>query len=308
MRDHYRLLGLQPSATAEELAVCLGGAPRDAEHDEAREVLLDPERRAAYDRSHANLRALTRVRARLDLESGPRWAPVREGGFGLAAVESRELRGRTREQVAALGARLDACERREEWLARLTPGSLLELAGLLGIVTMAVLLWRLDLGVDAEEGFRRHGGMAGEVRGGQARRWGVADPDPSPVIPLPPTGVLARRRPPGEQAVRVELGPRAGAPDAFVKLVSLADGGLELSAVIRAGERLEVDLEPGAYDLRYALGESWYGQAELFGPGTRLAAAPEALDTRVARPGQVFEFPVVTGGRIEERSLTRRDF
>jgi hypothetical protein len=308
MRDLYRLIDLPASATAEELAARLARLPEGEPYDEAREVLLDPERRAAHDRSQATLAALARVRARLDLEPGERWRAAREGGHGVPDHEARALRAETLERVAEVGAVLDRRERRAEWRARVTPGGVFELLGLVGIVLMAALLWTLDLGADTEEGFRRFGGVSGEERGPQARRWGVADPAPRAALPQPATGVLARRRAPGDDALRVVLAPRPGAPDAFVKLVSVADGALELTAVVRAGERLEVDLAPGAYDLRYALGESWYGRSELFGAATTFGAAPRALDTAVARPGELFEFPVVLEGEIAERPLTRAEF
>jgi hypothetical protein len=108
--------------------------------------------------------------------------------------------------------------------------------------------------------------------------------------------------------MRVTLAPRIGAPHALVRLVALDDGHLELVALVRSGERLEVELPPGEYDLRYALGETWYGRSELFGARTTFGAALEAVDTRVLAPGAVLEFPAVVAGEIAERPLSRREF
>lgn len=182
------------------------------------------------------------------------------------------------------------------------------------ILVTVVLLFTLDLGIDLKQGFERFGGGTGEVRGPQARDWGVAQPAFADALPLPETGVLARRRAPRQGAARVTLLRREGAPHAFVKLLLPETGELELTAFVRAGESLEVALAPRVYELRYAVGETWFGSAELFGAATRFAAASERLDARGdGGPGeavapQTLEFPTSVDGQLQERPLLRRDF
>lgn len=205
-------------------------------------------------------------------------------------------------------------ERRRQLLDEAKPSRAFEFVVAGAIVLTVVLLFTLDLGLDLKQGFERFGGGTGEVDGSQARNWGVAEPAFAEALALPETGVLARRRAAPQVAVLVTLLPRKGAPHAYVKLVTPGSGELELAAFVRSGDSLEVALAPGTYELRYALGETWFGGGELFGAATRFAVAGEALDIRgVGGPGvsvapRTFEFPRLLDGDVKDRPLLRRDF
>lgn len=85
MKDLYKRLGLDESATADAIreapaSPVTAGATRDDETRSAAEfVLLDPRRRAVYDRNRRVLVTIGQLRSRLGLNLKPFWS---RGGFG----------------------------------------------------------------------------------------------------------------------------------------------------------------------------------------------------------------------------------
>ena len=67
MRDLYLKLGIERSASAEEVAAALDLRPEMSVYAP---ILLDMEKRAAYDRAHAALSAIGELRQQLGLNSG----------------------------------------------------------------------------------------------------------------------------------------------------------------------------------------------------------------------------------------------
>lgn len=80
---------------------------------------------------------------------------------------------------------------------------------------------------------------------------------------------------------------------------------------LRAGETLETSVPLGAYNLRYANGDTWYGEKELFGPTTRCA---EAEGTFVFSTngnyaeGHEIELIKQVGGNLETDPIPLSDF
>lgn len=87
MKDLYKRLGLDNAATEDAVhdalaAPAVAGRPIDSEIRAAAElVLLDPRRRAVYDRNRQVLVTIGQLRARLGLNLKPFWSRGRFGDF-----------------------------------------------------------------------------------------------------------------------------------------------------------------------------------------------------------------------------------
>src|SRR3954469_19924769 len=85
MKDFYKRLGLDDDATADAIRGALvapaepARAPDAATRVAAEFVLLDPRRRAVYDRNRRVLVTIGQLRSRLGLNLKPFWS---RGGFG----------------------------------------------------------------------------------------------------------------------------------------------------------------------------------------------------------------------------------
>jgi len=80
MRDLYRKLGLEPTATRDEIAAALEKHP---ELEAYSAILLDDDRRSLYDRSHHVLKLIGTLRFRLDLDKSDTWFIERHSDFAI---------------------------------------------------------------------------------------------------------------------------------------------------------------------------------------------------------------------------------
>ena len=78
---------------------------------------------------------------------------------------------------------------------------------------------------------------------------------------------------------------RTGDAPALVKLVSTADPARCLAVYVRAGESATVHVGDGNYVLRYATGNKWYGEKELFGSSTQCRSVDTVLCFSTDRTG-----------------------
>ena len=84
MKDLYKRLGLDPSASPEQVRAAIespAGAVEPADLESARDVLLDPNRRAVYDRTRRVLTTIGHLRAHLGLNYKTFWARGRLKDF-----------------------------------------------------------------------------------------------------------------------------------------------------------------------------------------------------------------------------------
>jgi hypothetical protein len=70
MKDLYRRLEIEPTATADEISAAIEKLP---EAKARGSILLDSEKRELYDRAHATLKLIARLRFNLDLDMHDSW-------------------------------------------------------------------------------------------------------------------------------------------------------------------------------------------------------------------------------------------
>jgi hypothetical protein len=135
----------------------------------------------------------------------------------------------------------------------------------------------------------------------------------------PPTGVVERSRKKNAIAT-LELETPAGS-DYLVKIVNVVDSQDQIVIYIRGGETYSTKVPLGRYYARAAIGKTWYGKKELFGPDTIFFRFIEASPT-AAECLKVFQFNVqgrqITGirivfqesllGNMQQESISRDDF
>ena len=107
MKDYYKRLGLDDDATPDSIRGALAApadparAPDAVTREAAEFVLLDPRRRAVYDRNRQVLVTIGQLRARLGLNLKPFWS---RGGFGDFSYRYDPTGGRSAGGAAAAGA------------------------------------------------------------------------------------------------------------------------------------------------------------------------------------------------------------
>jgi len=112
----------------------------------------------------------------------------------------------------------------------------------------------------------------------------------SPEQPLPYSGYV-RTYTAGERIAPFEIKAAQGS-HYLVKLVDAHTNNPVLTVFVRSGTTAKVDVPLGTYEVRYASGESWYGDDYLFGQ-----------DTSYSKADKTFTFEVV-GSQISGFTIT----
>jgi hypothetical protein len=91
-----------------------------------------------------------------------------------------------------------------------------------------------------------------------------------PLVPYPPTGRMEARRVPASKSDLAPLKVIApvGEQNYYVKFYDVRTGDPTLTLFVRSGETASAEVPLGTYKVHIACGESWYGDAFRFGPGT----------------------------------------
>jgi len=97
----------------------------------------------------------------------------------------------------------------------------------------------------------------------------------------------------------------------YVKLTDAFTGETVLTVFIQSGRTIEVEAPTGRYNLKYAIGDTWYGQEHLFGPKTEYMKADgtfnfEIIGNRVR--GHGVELIVQQGGNLRTDPIPESEF
>ena len=115
----------------------------------------------------------------------------------------------------------------------------------------------------------------------------------------------------GQEAIAPLEIKSQGGSDYYVKVVDAATDRDTLTIYIRCGDTVEVDVPLGSYEIRYAAGDTWYGEDELFGPETSYNKADELFtfsDTGYQISGYTITLYQVVDGNLETIPLDKDRF
>lgn len=134
MRNLYKRIGVSPDATDLEINRALSAVKHDQAHRDAKTVLLDPTKRKAYDRVHAVVSDIGKLRARVGLTQGKYWRGIVAEDFSVPAGKPRSLRS---EYIEKIKTQLKADKRRRfSYHIRTLIGQTVILAVGLGALTL----------------------------------------------------------------------------------------------------------------------------------------------------------------------------
>lgn len=92
----------------------------------------------------------------------------------------------------------------------------------------------------------------------------------------------------------------------YVKLEEVGAATLPITMFIQGGETLEIEMPLGSFQMKYAVGDVWYGEEFLFGPETQYYLTEQIFDFTQDSEG-VSGWPVElidqAGGNLETTSV-----
>lgn len=119
-------------------------------------------------------------------------------------------------------------------------------------------------------------------------------------------------------AVRMEQGYckmviTAKGSDLCIKLTSKSDSSKYTIYYIREGETFSMHVKDGEYSLKYAYGDYWYGQEEMFGQEGYYYELDDTFDLQTIYSGnkvtyEYYEFTLDVNGGWSQKSVSRESF
>lgn len=93
----------------------------------------------------------------------------------------------------------------------------------------------------------------------------------------------------------------------LLKLVDWNTKAPVMTIFVRGGQTTEVDVPSGTYEIRYASGTTWYGEAHLFGPGTSCSKADSKFSFS---PGNGYTITLykVANGNLHTSYMSANEF
>jgi hypothetical protein len=235
VKDLYKRLNIDSSATPEEIQCALEAISDPGIRERVEKILLRPDRRKVYDRNHRVLMQITEMRHRLSLYDKECWASGSYGDFTSVADP---------ENVVNIPRRRF---KRRGWKPVWT----------LGVVLFCVILLELDslsrfgrLGSDYLRSIKPHISLP----------WGRSkQPNHRFVF----HSMAAR-----ERSVPIDIRLPFLPEFYVVQLKDWESGELVLKVFLNSVGTYKGEVSPGAYRLQYAAGADWVSEEKLFGEST----------------------------------------
>lgn len=131
-----------------------------------------------------------------------------------------------------------------------------------------------------------------------------------PALRLPDNGKIIRYH--SSRAIApFEIKTRSGSGHYFVKLVEWNTKKVVLKVFVRDGRSVEFKVPLGSYELKYAVGKTWYGPELLFGPDTICSKADKILAFKKKGNqllGHSVELYLQLDGNLQTEEIPRSEF
>ncbi len=125
------------------------------------------------------------------------------------------------------------------------------------------------------------------------------------LLSMPITGIMERKLKKGNAPLEIKTSLSTG--NYFLKINNIKTGKTIIKAFIRSGEILSTTLPTGEYEIKYANGENWYGEIDLFGPDTVYSKVSETF-LFDGYNGYTVELIKQVGGNLQTESINANTF
>jgi hypothetical protein len=97
----------------------------------------------------------------------------------------------------------------------------------------------------------------------------------------------------------------------YIKVVDAYSEVSVLALFVRSGRTAQIEVPTGTYRLKYAVGDTWYGQEQLFGPDTRYLEAEDTFTFEVVGQrvrGHEVELILQQNGNLRTDQIPQSEF
>lgn len=303
MRNLYRLLGLELNATVDEIRQACHKLS-DADRKLIEFILLNPDRRYAYDHAYRTTLMVVKLRHELGIATTTSWRHVTESDWIVVPAQTRTQPPPPRRPP---GETRPASVTTENSTRRKWPLGKMVVAGV--VLFVLIRACSRDTGVTTDS---FDPGLSLPVPTAN-----ITDPPPeteaAPVFSEPPQdpprhGKVFKSRGPGIALFVVDNGTSY---DHVIKLVDVSTQKVVRYFYVHQHKRLSIKVPLGTLKMYGQLGDQWYGLEHQFGPDAATFMVDEAFNFEVLDE-KVDSWTVtlhkVPGGTATQSQLDPADF
>lgn len=297
MKDLYRKLGLSPTSNVTDVRAALASRKSSLSNDDIADiehVLLAPLRRQKYDHVHRTIQCIADIRDQIDIPESSGQRRARIAGFVPSKRQVPNPLSNQGNQQQDLG-----------W------------GGAIAVVVFMAAIVFLIFWINQKEAPPEIPNLSTSQKhksatGNRNQEYFVKPAIETGRLATPTTGIIERYDS-TESLAPLEIHTRRGSGNYYVKISRIVGNRLILSrtAFIRDGETLETTVPLGNYEIRYAIGDNWYGTNRHFGKSTSYAKADDVFsfqETSRGYSGFTVELHRQINGNLETDPLTAEEF
>lgn len=310
MRNLYSKLNIDPSASADEIRSAINSCSNASLRADASKILLNPERREAYDSLNSVLIDIGYLRAELGLSHTDNWQGEEASEYTQTPKNRRPLYKDFVAKIrkANLQVKIEGFVSSFRKFIKGLGYSAIVIALLIGIVSFLEELDKQPSSNNKKTEYtetRSSKYGSSEQANAKEGQEGPSDShstsqkqkDQSAQVPVKKRAVTkpdnvksALRQPPlplpESKKTRLHTSKQAIAPfrietsegvHYFIKLENSSSGQDVMDIFVRGGDNVEIEVPLGRFIVKYATGSHWYGYKYYFGPETNYSKADKVF-------------------------------
>lgn len=246
MRDLYTAIGVACDTNMQQIADAIAGRSGDI-YDRARHILLDPQRRAAYDQAYKATLIVASIRRSLVLDETRRWMDSETSEWQQQGQLAYPI------QLTLLRTGRLSVRMLRRWINRNTTPTQRVVAAVIAFVLFLVAVSYFS---DSTGAGSRNGGASGYSGGDATGLTPVARPYHNELF-------ISRGTSEGLLEINTSIGS-----DYYIKLVDVYDRRIARSFYLYGGSTGRIELPRGSYLMLINQGSTWYGPQLGFGPSS----------------------------------------
>ena len=254
MRNLYTRLGIEPSASEQEIRAAIARCKNSTVKTDGAEILLNASKRRNYDRVFRTLCDIGVLRAHLGLSHGNNWGSPESDDFRVEPTHGLSLHN----ELVAKIKRFNKKSKGDGFVNSVKEfiAGIFRIAAVFGGI--AGVIWMISIWEDSSAPSSSYSPPSQPTFN-------------EPALHLPQSGTI-RRYTSRAGVAPLEIQTSAGS-NYLVKLEDVSTGSNILDVFIRGGSTIEIEVPLGTYRLKYAAGQTWYGYEHYFGPSTGYSKA-----------------------------------
>ena len=311
MKDLYKRIGLSlPTDNLNLIKKALENS--DIPHairESAYFILLDPKRKKVYDRNHKLLKIIGQLRANKGLNRTRYWLSSDCQDFDCESQQTQKIKN---PKVSSSNSFLGKIKNLIiELFTRI-----IYFAFVIGIVFGPFIL----IGLFVDSCNDNSSPRTSSNYSSPSDNYRIPDTPEinrtapvyfnEPALSLPVNGSVVKYHS-LEAIAPLEIKTRSGSGNYYVKLVTAYTNKMVLTVFVREGCSVEIDVPLGSYQLKYAVGKTWYGTEHLFGPNTACSIADDIFYFRTEGlhvTGYSVELYLQVNGNLETERIPVSEF